>query len=49
MTNGEKKLLIDIIKPCVDKILAQKVDDAVENNSLKELFQKTWELSGIKR
>ena len=44
MTNGEKKLLIDIIKPCVDKVLAQKVDDAVENNSLKELFQKTWKL-----
>ena len=44
MTNGEKTLLIDIIKPVVDKILAQKVDDAVENNSLKELCQKTWEL-----
>ena len=40
----KKTLLIDIIKPGVDKILAQKVDDAVENNSLKELFQKTWEL-----
>ena len=35
MTNGEKTLLIDIIKPVVHKILAQKVDDAVENNSLK--------------
>ena len=44
MTNGEKTFLIGIIKPVVGKILAQKVDDAVKNNSLKELCQKTWEL-----
>ena len=44
MTNEESTLLIDIIKPVVDKILTQKVDDAVKNNSLKELCQKTWEL-----
>ena len=44
ITNGEKTLLIDIIEPVVDKILAQKVDDAVKNNSLKELCQKTYEL-----
>ena len=44
MTNREETLLIDIIKPVVDKILAQKVDDTVGNNSLKELCPKTWEL-----
>ena len=41
----KKTLLIDIIKPVADKILAQKVNEVVKNNSLKELLcQKTWEL-----
>ena len=35
---------INIIKPVVDKILAQKFDDVVKNNSWKQLYQETWEL-----